>query len=195
MANKFCQHCGTQILAEAKFCAACGQAQSVPAATPAAGGEEVHTFAAAPTKPAGSNKKTIFIAAGAAIVAVAIAVVFFIVKPGASASLDGKSASEVLSQLVDDGYCSKVDPRSGFTDYSMLIKLYDADTLRGCITSKSGNYFFIYANQSPSDLADEIDSSSTTQNVYGKDWILEFVSTGNEAVLTEIAKQYNGTVQ
>ncbi|MFM1796018.1 MAG: hypothetical protein RLZZ340_695 [Actinomycetota bacterium] len=193
MANKFCQHCGTQILAEAKFCAACGQAQAVTA--PAAGGEEVHTFAATPAAPASSNKKTVFIAAGAAIVAIAIAVVFFIVKPGASASLDGKSASEVLSQLVDDGYCTEVDPRSGFTDYSMLIKLYDADTLRGCIESKSGNYFFIYANQSPSDLEDEKDSSTTTQNVYGKDWILEFVSTGNEAVLTEIAKQYNGTVQ
>lgn len=194
MANKFCQHCGTQILAEAKFCAACGQAQAVT--TPAGEGEQVHTFAATPAAPtAGSNKKTIFIAAGAAIVAVAIAVVFFIVKPGASATLDGKSASEVLSQLVNDGYCSKVDPRSGFTDYSSLIKLYDEDTLRGCMTSKSGNYFFIYANQSATDLADELDSSSTTQNVYGKDWVLEFVSTGNEAVLTEIAKQYNGTVQ
>lgn len=193
MANKFCQHCGTQILADAKFCAACGQAQAVTA--PAGAGEEVHTFAAAAAPAPSSNKKTIFIAAGAAIVAIAIAVVFFIVKPGASASLDGKSASEVLSQLVDDGYCTEVDPRSGFTDYSTLIKLYDADTLRGCIESKSGNYFFIYANQSATDLAEEIDSSSTTENVYGKDWIIEFVGSGNSSVLTEIATQYNGTVQ
>ena len=194
MANKFCQHCGTQILADAKFCAACGHAQAVTA--PAGAGEEVHTFAAAAAAPAaGSNKKTIFIAAGAAIVAIAIAVVFFIVKPGASATLDGKSASEVLSQLVNDGYCNEVDPRSGFTDYSSLIKLYDADTLRGCLKSQDGNYFFIYAKQSPSDLADEIDSSTTTENVSGKDWILEFVGSGNSSTMTEIAKQYNGTVQ
>ena len=193
MANKFCQNCGTQIVAEAKFCAACGQAQAANA--PAASGEEVHTFAAAPAAPASSNKKTVFIAAGAAIVAIAIAVVFFIVKPGASASLDGKSASEVLSQLVDDGFCTEVDPRSGFTDYSTLIQYYDADTLRGCLKSTDGNYFFIYANQSPSDLTDELDASSTTENVYGKDWILEFVGSGNTGTMTEIAKKYNGTVQ
>ena len=193
MANKFCQNCGTQILAEAKFCAACGQAQAATAT--AAGGEDVHTFAAAAAAPASSNKKTVFIAAGAAIVAIAIAVVFFIVKPGASASLDGKSASEVLSQLVNDGFCTEVDPRSGFTDYSTLIQYYDADTLRGCLKSTDGNYFFIYANQSPSDLTDELDASSTTENVYGKDWILEFVGSGNTGTMTEIAKKYNGTVQ
>jgi hypothetical protein len=131
------------------------------------------------------------IGGGAALLVAALAVVFLVLKPFGSASFEGKPASAVLSQLMADGFCPVPDTRSGFTDYPTLLSYYDADTLRGCTDSKNGNYFFIYANQSPSDLADEIESSSNTQNVFGKDWIIEFVGSDNAAVLGEIAQKYN----
>jgi hypothetical protein len=194
MAAKFCQHCGSKLLAEAKFCAACGQAQvlteTVESATP------VQSYAAqvAAESAKSSNKRGLLIGGGAALLVAALAVVFLVLKPFGSASFEGKPASAVLSQLMADGFCPVPDTRSGFTDYPTLLSYYDADTLRGCTDSKNGNYFFIYANQSPSDLADEIESSSNTQNVFGKDWIIEFVGSDNAAVLGEIAQKYNGTI-
>jgi hypothetical protein len=195
MASKFCQHCGSKILAEAKFCAACGQAQAQvastatstePALTPSA------SYAIPSSKP--SNKKGLIFGAGAALVAVALAVVFLVIKPFGSASLNGQPASAILSQLMADGFCPVPDTRSGFTDYPTLLSFYDADTLRGCTDSKNGNYFFLYTNMSPSDLDDELESSSSTQNVFGADWVIKFVGSDNGTVLAEIAQKYGATI-
>ena len=177
MANKFCQHCGTQILAEAKFCASCGQAQAVTA--PAGAGEQVHAFASAPT--AGSNKKTIFIAAGAAIVAIAIGVVFFIVKPGAGASLNGKTGQEILAILVDDGYCHpSSDKPSGY--YMQL-----------CITPESDG-IFLYGELSSSDIGEEVNLNVGVGDRYAKgaDWLI--VVRPDSDLIEEIAKKYGGEI-
>lgn len=194
MATKFCQNCGSKLVAEAKFCAACGQAQAnLETVEPATATQSFAAQAAAEAAKS-SNKRGLLIGGAAAVVIAALAVVFLVIKPFDSALLDGKPASGVLSQLMEDGFCSVPDTRSGFADYPTLLSYYEADTLRGCNDAVNGNYFFIYANQSPSDLADELESSSNTQNVYGTDWILEFVGSDNAAVLGEIAQKYSGTV-
>jgi hypothetical protein len=216
MATKFCQHCGTKIVAEAKFCAACGKAQvSIEGGESATTPFSFATQAAAEAAKA-SNKKGLILGGSAALILAALAIVFFVINPmGArldqseslsgststeeqplfgSSSLDGKSASAVLRELMSDGFCPVPDTRSEFTDYPTLLGLYDEDTLRGCTESPNGNYFFIYANQSPSDLEYELDSSSDTQNVYGQDWILEFVGSDNASVIAEIAQRYGATI-
>lgn len=198
MATKFCQHCGSKIVAEAKFCAACGQAQINLEATeaPLAPATPPQSFAeqAAAESAKSSNKRGLLIGGLAAIIVAVLAIVFFVMRPSVAASLDGKPASEVLSQLMSDGFCPVPDTRAGFTDYSNLLEMYDEDTMRGCTESKNGNYFFIYANLSPSDLDDELAASGSTQNVYGQDWILEFVGEDNGPVLAEIVQKYGATI-
>ena len=194
MATKFCQNCGSKIVAEAKFCAACGQAQ-----VSIEGGESATTpfsFATQATAEAAkaSNKKGLILGGSAALILTALALVFVVIKPFGSASLEGKPASVILSQLMADGFCPVPDTRSGFTDYPTLLSYYDADTLRGCTDSKNGNYFFLYANQSPSELAEELESSSNTQNVFGADWVIEFVGSDNAPLLVEIAQKYGATI-
>ena len=216
MATKFCIHCGTKIMAEAKFCTACGQAQVTlelgeSATTPFSFATEA---AAEATKA--SNKKGLILGGSAALILVALALVFFVIKPMAapldqadspsgststedqprsgSSALDGKPASAVLAELMSDGFCPVPDTRSEFIDYPTLLELYDADILRGCTESSTGNYFFIYANQSPSDLESELESSSDTDNVYGKDWILEFIGEDNGEILGDIAQEYGATI-
>jgi hypothetical protein len=216
MTTKFCQQCGTKIVAEAKFCAACGQAQvslegSESATTPFSFAAEAAAEAAK-----ASNKKGLILGGSAAIILAALAIVFFVINPMTarldqaespsgstsiedqplfgSSSLDGKPASAVLRELMNDGFCPVPDTRSEFTDYPTLLGLYDADTLRGCTEATNGNYFFIYANQTPSDLQYELDTSSETQNVYGRDWILEFVGSDNASVIAEIAQKYGATI-
>lgn len=216
MATKFCIHCGTKIMAEAKFCVACGQAQVAlelgeSATTPFSFATEA---AAEATKA--SNKKGLILGGSAALILVALALVFFVIKPMGtpldqaespsgststedqpqfgSSSLDGKPASAVLAELMSDGFCPVPDTRSGFVDYPTLLELYDADILRGCTESSTGNYFFIYANQSPTELAEQLGSSQGTDKVYGKDWILEFISDDNVEILEEIAEKYGATI-
>ena len=194
MATKFCQNCGSKIVAEAKFCAACGQAQ-----VSIEGGESATTpfsFATQATAEAAkaSNKKGLILGGSAALILAALALVFVVIKPFGSASLEGKPASVILSQLMADGFCPVPDTRSGFTDYPTLLSYYDTDTLRGCTDSKNGNYFFLYTNMSPSDLADELESSGGTQNVFGADWVIKFVGSDNGTVLAEIAQKYGATI-
>ncbi len=85
----FCAGCGARIDAGLKFCPACGTPVPAPATAPAPAGTEL-------TKPKKKTKKKWFIIAGCAVVAIAIAVVLFLVLGGK----DGASSPEDLAPTV-----------------------------------------------------------------------------------------------
>lgn len=192
METKFCQYCGVNIPADSRFCSTCGKAQSSLNDTVVDDGPNSH-FGLQMAKPKKYSNKRNFIVAGGALV-VALLVVLFVVKPFDSVSLAGKPASVVLNQLVEDGFCEVPDTREGFSDFESLLTMYDEDTFRGCTKAKNGNYFFIYANLTPEGLAEELNTSSNTQNVWGNNWVLEFTGSNNDAVIAEIASKYGGFV-
>jgi hypothetical protein len=157
--------------------------------------------------------KSFIIGAGATLVAVVLVFVVTSLRPAETTPgdngstsqdnetavelvrLEGKTASEVLSQLVKDGFCIVAEPRADFVDYSLLLELYDANLLRGCDESTTGNYILIYANQTSSDMEWRLDYSSDEQIVYGTDWILKLSSNESSTVVDLIAEKYSGIAE
>ena len=191
MATKFCQNCGSKILAEAKFCAACGdvlahvasnESATEPAVTPSAS-------SAAPTSKPLNKKRLIF--GSAALVAVALAVFVFALNPFGLSSLDGKPASAIQSQLVSDGFCPEPVARSIFEEPD-LLKDYDDDVMRSCIDRNLFIGFYIYANQTPGEIRVHLDNDM--EMVYGKDWYILLTGTNNASVKQEFAQKYGAKV-
>ena len=206
MATNFCQNCGAQLKAEGKFCANCGRIQpQVEISSPQV--SQIETTAR--SKP--SSVKGFMIGVGATLVAVVMVFVLTSLSPAESTSvdnestsqdnestfepmtLDGQSASEVLSQLTKDGFCIVAETRSDFVDYSSLLEEYDANRLRGCYESATGNYIMIYANQTSSDMEWRLEYSSDEIIVYGTDWILKLSSNESSTLVDQIAQKYRGT--
>jgi hypothetical protein len=208
MATNFCPNCGSKLIAEAKFCADCGHVQaqvvtSSPQVSQLNPGEK--------SKP--TSMKGFMIGVGATLVAVVLVFVVTSLRPAEPTSvgngstsqdnetavelirLEGKTASEVLSQLVKDGFCIVAEPRSDLSDYSVLLELYDANLLRVCDESTTGNYIWIYANQTSSDMEWRLDNSSDEQIVYGTDWILILSSNESSTLVDLIAEKYSGIAE
>lgn len=106
---------------------------------------------------------------------------------------ESSTASQILDQLVADGYCNDVDPRSGFVDYPHLLESYDTDQLRGCLSSPDGHYIFIWAQQSSGDM--QYRGRSDYTSVMGTNWSIEFDTSEDSDTINEVAARYQGTIK
>ena len=195
MPNKFCSNCGTQMQATAKFCGSCGQANepTIASSAPATETYDFQTSAMVAAKK--STNKPVIIGAIAAFVVIAAAVVFFVIKPFSSMSLEGKSASQILDQLFEDDYCISTAGRSAFDIYPNLQDQYDRDQLRTC-EDPAGDRIYIYGNMTKDEVEEEVGFSEGEDYtiVAGDSWVIEF-DGGKYEVAGEAVSRYSGELR
>ncbi len=176
-------------MAEAKFCAACGQAQAQVASTETRAEPVLTPSPETHTNKASNKKGLIF--GSSALAAVALVVFVLVLNPFGTNSLDGKPASAIQSQLVSDGFCPEPVARSIFEDPD-LLKDFDDDVMRSCIDRNLFIGFYIYTNQKPSEIQVHLDNDM--EMVYGKDWYILFTGTNNASIKQEFAQKYGAKV-